>query len=77
MKNNRRDFLQKIGLGTAGLAAAPFASNAAPSSTPQAEADEEQYLKIGDDIAVADTSFGRIRGYQYHLVGKYCSSNHG
>ena len=26
MKNNRRDFLQKIGLGTAGLAAVPFAS---------------------------------------------------
>jgi para-nitrobenzyl esterase len=68
MKNNRRDFLQKIGLGTAGLAAAPFASNAAPSSTPQAEADEEQYLKIGDDIAVADTSFGRIRGYQLNGV---------
>ncbi len=68
MKNNRRDFLQKIGLGTAGIAAVPFAVNGAPASPPQAEAEDEQFLKIGDDIAVADTSFGKIRGYQLNGV---------
>lgn len=67
-RNNRRDFLQKIGLGTAGLAAAPFAVNANPSSQPSPEADDEQYLKIGDEIAVADTGFGKIRGYQMNGV---------
>ena len=68
MKNNRRDFLQKIGLGTAGIAAAPFAVNATPLPQLKAEADDEQYLKIGDDIAVADTGFGKIRGYQMNGV---------
>ena len=62
MKNNRRDFLQKIGLGTASLAAVPFAVNANPLAQPTAEADDEQYLKIGDDIAIAETGFGKIRG---------------
>lgn len=68
MKNNRRDFLQKIGLGTAGIAAAPFAVTAQPLNQPKVEADDEQYLKIGDDIAVADTGFGKIRGYQLNGV---------
>lgn len=68
MKNNRRDFLQKIGLGTAGIAAAPFAVNAHPIAQPTPEADDKQYLKIGDDIAIADTSFGKIRGYQLNDV---------
>ena len=68
MKNNRRDFLQKIGLGTAGIAAVPFAVNANPVQPQTAEADDEQYLQIGDDIAVADTSFGKIRGYQLNGV---------
>ena len=68
MKNNRRDFLQKIGLGTAGIAAAPFTVNATSNPHPAPEADDEQYLKIGDDIAVADTGFGKIRGYQMNGV---------
>lgn len=68
MKNNRRDFLQKIGLGAAGVAAAPFAVNAHPTPQPTAEAGDEQYLHIGDDIAVANTSYGKIRGYQLNGV---------
>ncbi|OOG70590.1 carboxylesterase/lipase family protein [Algoriphagus sp. A40] len=66
MKNNRRDFLQKIGLGTAGLAAVPFTGNASP--IPANKAEDEQYLQIGDDIAVANTGFGKIRGYQLNGV---------
>lgn len=66
-KNNRRDFLQKLGLGTAGLAAVPFASEAKTGLNSFAP-DEDQILQIGDDIAVADTSFGKIRGYQLNGV---------
>lgn len=68
MKNNRREFLQKIGLGTAGLATAPFVTNATSITQQSVETDDSQYLKIGDDIAVADTSFGKIRGYQLNGV---------
>lgn len=66
-KNNRRDFLQKIGLGTAGLAAVPFASNAKVQTSPS-ESEEDQILHIGDEIAIANTGFGKIRGYQLNGV---------
>jgi para-nitrobenzyl esterase len=67
MKNNRREFLQKIGIGTAGIAAVPFVANAT-SSHAENMADGEQFLQIGDDIAVAETSFGKIRGYRLNGV---------
>lgn len=68
MKNNRRDFLQKIGLGTAGIAAVPFVSQAHASPASITEADDEQFLEIGDDIALADTSYGKIRGYKLNGI---------
>jgi para-nitrobenzyl esterase len=68
MKNNRRDFLQKIGLGTAGLATVPFAAGAASNSMAKMDADEDQILKIGDEIAIANTAYGKIRGYQLNGV---------
>ncbi|MBN7809755.1 carboxylesterase/lipase family protein [Algoriphagus sp. H41] len=68
MKNNRRDFLQKIGLGTAGIAAVPFAGHAHSSSVEAHDAEDEQYLQIGDDIAVANTAYGKIRGYKLHGI---------
>lgn len=68
MKNNRRDFLQKVGLGTAGIAAVPFVANATTAISQKPEADDEQYLQIGDDIALANTTYGRIRGYKLNGV---------
>ena len=68
MKNNRREFLQKIGLGTAGIAAAPFVAQASSSHKNNFVADGDQFLQIGDDIALADTSFGKIRGYRLNGV---------
>ncbi len=43
MKNNRREFLQKIGLGTAGIATVPFAAQAAAST--QSAADGSKFSK--------------------------------
>ncbi|OYX24028.1 MAG: carboxylesterase [Algoriphagus sp. 32-45-6] len=68
MKNNRRNFLQKIGLGTAGIAAVPFSSQAQSLQESHSDAGDEQILHIGDDIAVADTVYGKIRGYQLNKV---------
>jgi para-nitrobenzyl esterase len=67
MKNNRREFLQKIGIGTAGIAAVPFVANASTNQT-ESLADGDQFLQIGDDIAVAETTFGKIRGYKLNGV---------
>src|SRR5690606_37563441 len=69
MKNNRRDFLQKIGLGAAGITAVPFVANANSPADQPSDADDEQFLQIGDEIALAETSYGKIRGYK--LKGIY------
>lgn len=75
MKNNRRDFLQKIGIGTAGLAAVPFTSEASSSGISKAE--EDQYLFIGDDIAVAGTVYGKVRGYRLNGVNTFLGIPYG
>ncbi len=69
MKSNRREFLQKIGIGTAGIglaATVPLAAEGTPSS--QHGANEEQVLQIGDDIAIANTAYGKIQGYRLNGV---------
>uniref|UniRef100_UPI00404710BC carboxylesterase/lipase family protein n=1 Tax=Algoriphagus sp. TaxID=1872435 RepID=UPI00404710BC len=68
MKTNRRSFLQKIGLGSAAFATAPIALSAKSSHQNSSIDSEEQFLQIGDDIAVASTVFGKIRGYQLNGV---------
>ncbi len=64
MKTNRRDFFQTMGAGAAGFGLAstlPLASCAAPAeSTAQ---DDEQILFISNDIAIADTAYGKVRGF--------------
>ncbi|MBN3581404.1 carboxylesterase/lipase family protein [Algoriphagus aestuarii] len=65
MKNNRREFFKKVGVGTAGLglaATVPFSSTA-NTSNPFRHAPSGQFLQIGDGIAEANTDSGKIRGY--------------
>lgn len=68
MKRNRREFLTKVGLGTAGMAAAPFALQAATDTAKHQPAADDQVLFIGDDIAIANTAFGKVRGYQLNGI---------
>jgi para-nitrobenzyl esterase len=62
MKSNRRDFIKNAGVGAAGLSLASsplaFSSCAKPAGK-----DDGQKLFIGDNIAVADTTYGKVRGY--------------
>ena len=61
---NRRKFFRRSGMGTAALgmaSATTFTSCSAPQK--QMSADDEQILFIGDDIAVADTSYGKVKGF--------------
>ncbi|MEQ8534890.1 MAG: carboxylesterase family protein, partial [Imperialibacter sp.] len=82
MNTKRRDFIQKMGLGTAslGLAAAmPLTSCDANANKATAEEpkDDEQFLFIGDDIAVANTTSGKVRGYVLNGVYTYLGVPYG
>ncbi len=74
MKSNRRNFLQTLGAGATGLSLAPGASitpKNAPSQ-PIVNPDDQQ-LFIGDDIAIANTQYGKVQGFIlrgiYHYRG--------
>jgi para-nitrobenzyl esterase len=66
MKSPRRDFIKTLGAGAAGLTFGAAASSTASCASPVVKKEEEdgQILFIGDSIAVADTQYGKVKGYQ-------------
>lgn len=81
MKVNRRRFVQALGTSSAGLAMSPAASAAAPAKGP-AKSNEGQLLLVGDNIAVTNTGYGKVRGYvlrgiQYFLGMPYGADTSG
>jgi para-nitrobenzyl esterase len=64
MKTNRRKFFQTAGAGAAGLTIGTTAMSLASCAPKEKkEGDEEQILFIGDNIALADTRYGKVKGY--------------
>jgi para-nitrobenzyl esterase len=71
MKSNRRQFMQSVGTGAAGVA---LGSATLPLGCSRASSGaDEQVLLVGDNIAVASTQYGKVRGYQlrgiYYFLG--------
>jgi para-nitrobenzyl esterase len=62
MKTNRRNFFQTLGVGAAGLglSSVPFISSASTSSK---DNKDDQQLLIGDHIAIAETKYGKVKGF--------------
>jgi len=75
MRSNRRRFFQAVGSGAAGLtiAAKGLSSASAESLGAGVAGDDGPILQIGDDIALAKTRQGRVRGYVlrgiHHFLG--------
>lgn len=63
MKTNRRNFIQALGAGTAGIGLASGLTLTSFKPASAANADEGQVLFIGDDIAIADTAYGKVKGF--------------
>ena len=63
MKSNRRSFIQKIGVVTAALGLAPTAFASAKDVEDLQDKRNDQLLQIGDNIANANTSNGKVRGF--------------
>jgi para-nitrobenzyl esterase len=62
MKTNRRNFFQTLGVGAAGLglSSVPFISGAVTASKND---NDDQQLFIGDNIAIAETRYGKVKGF--------------
>jgi para-nitrobenzyl esterase len=81
MKANRRKFMQALGTGSAGVAMSMAASAAGPTSG-AAKNNEGQLLIVGDNIALTNTQYGKVRGYilrgiQYYLGMPYGADTSG
>jgi para-nitrobenzyl esterase len=65
MKSNRREFFETVGAGAAGLAvgAGILSSGCSKPSGERKEEKDGPVLLIGDNIAVAETTYGKVRGY--------------
>jgi para-nitrobenzyl esterase len=65
MKSNRRGFFKTVGAGTAGIAIGTGAMSAISCSQRKATDGKEDgpVLQIGDNIALANTQYGKVRGY--------------
>ena len=66
MTSNRREFFQAIGTSASGIAIGAAAMSTGCSQAPQeatAAGPEGQILLVGDNIAVANTEYGKVRGY--------------
>ena len=60
MKASRRDFIQSLGLGSASLSLGHYNGY---SKDLKSNSLDDQQLFVGDNIAVANTQYGKVRGY--------------
>jgi para-nitrobenzyl esterase len=60
MKASRRDFIQSLGLGSASLTLGHYNSSFKDSKSISSD---DQQLFVGDNIAVANTQYGKVRGF--------------
>lgn len=60
MSTSRRDFIQSLGLGSAGLSLNHNFTKSLSGNLPD---QDDQQLFVGDNIAVANTQYGRVRGF--------------
>lgn len=66
MGSDRRRFFKAVGAGAAGLSLGATTAQAQPRARragPARADDDAPILRVGDDIAIADTTHGRVRGY--------------
>ena len=72
MKTNRRNFFQTLGTGAAGLGlASAFPIASCTASVENTGENDDQILFVGDDIAIAQTVYGKIQGFQLRGIYQF------
>lgn len=74
MKSNRRQFVQTLGTGSAGLA---IGATMATPQTALAKSQDDQVLLVGDNIAVTETQYGKVRGYVLRGINYFLGMPYG
>jgi para-nitrobenzyl esterase len=77
MKTNRRNFIQKIGLGTAAFGLGATTISSAEGSEAVQDKNDGQILFIGDNIAVTNTSYGKVRGFVLRGINTFLGIPYG
>jgi para-nitrobenzyl esterase len=70
MKSSRRSFFKTMGAGAAGIGLGSTAISLSSFTSPVVKKEKEdgQVLFIGDNIALADTLYGKIKGYKLRNI---------
>ena len=74
MKSNRRNFIQSLGLGAATLSVG--SNPLSPGQSPSLDSDD-QLLHVGDNIAVANTEYGKVRGFVLRGINQFLGIPYG
>ena len=72
MKSNRRNFIQSLGLGAASLGVGQHVNQASSSANA-----DDQILFVGDEIAVANTEYGKVRGFILRGINQFLGIPYG
>ena len=76
MNSNRRRFVQTLGTSSAGLTLGSALTAFPQDALAKGHADE-QVLRVGDNIAVADTQYGKVRGYMLREINYFLGMPYG
>ena len=76
MKSNRRKFMRTLGTRSAGMAIGAAAIATAPEDV-MAKDQDGQLLLVGDNIAVANTQYGKVRGYVLRGINYFLGMPYG
>lgn len=79
---NRREFVKKVGLGTAtlgvgGITTMTSCHEVGKAAHSSLAANDEQALFIGDDIAIAETTYGKVQGYILNTIHTFLGIPYG
>ncbi len=76
MNSNRRQFMQALGTSSASIAVGAAAMAAAPEDA-MAKSQDGQILLVGDNIALTDTQYGKVRGYVLRGINYFLGMPYG